>query len=82
MSLYFSKSKNEDSIPRSFTSEYSQWMTSEEAARYIKVSISRLHNLVSMGKVPHYKLGRSNRYLRSELNELLLSQPRGVRNGH
>lgn len=59
--------------------EYQEWMTSSEAALYLGVSVSRLHNLVSYGSIPYYKFGRSNRYLRSELRELLLSQPRGVR---
>jgi excisionase family DNA binding protein len=64
---------------RSFTTEYKKWMTSSEAACYLGISKSRLHNLVSLGSVPYYKFLRSNRYLRSELDELLLSQPKGVR---
>lgn len=62
--------------------EYEQWLTTTQAARYLGISASRLHNLTSLGKLPYYKFGRSNRYLRNELNELLLSQPRGVHNGH
>jgi len=63
----------------SLTFKYKEWLTSSEAALYLGVSKSRLLNLVSDGKVPYYKFGRSNRYLRSELRDLLLSQPRGVR---
>lgn len=59
--------------------EYKEWLTSTEAANYLGISKSRLFNLVSNGNVPYYKFGRSNRYLISELRELLLSKPRGVR---
>jgi excisionase family DNA binding protein len=62
--------------------EYKEWLTSIEAACYLGVSVSRLMNLTSQGKVPYYKFGRSNRYQKKELNDLLLSQPRGVRNGY
>lgn len=65
----------------SLKTEYHEWLTSTEAAEYLKISVSRLHNLVSNGQVPYYKFGRSNRYLVSELRELLLSQPKGVRHG-
>jgi excisionase family DNA binding protein len=62
--------------------EYMEWLTTNQAAQYLGISISRLHNLTSLGKIPYYKFGRSNRYQRNELRELLLSQPRGVRYGH
>ena len=58
------------------------WLTSSEAAEYLGISIARLMNLTSNGKVPYYKLGRSNRYLLSELNALLMSQPKGDRHGN
>lgn len=61
--------------------EYREWLTSAEAAKYLGISQSSLFNMVSNGKIPYYKLGRSNRYLVSELRELLLSQPKGVRYG-
>ena len=65
----------------SLKTKYGEWLTSPEAASYMGISVSRLFNLASQGKIPHYKFGRSNRYLKEELRELLLSQPRGVRNG-
>lgn len=65
----------------SLKSEYKEWLTSSQAAEYLGISPSSLFNMVSNGRVPYYKFGRSNRYLVSELRELLLSQPRGVRYG-
>jgi excisionase family DNA binding protein len=65
----------------SLKTEYIEWLTSNQAAEYLGVSNSRLLNLTSNGNIPYYKFGRSNRYLVSELRELLLSKPRGVRYG-
>jgi excisionase family DNA binding protein len=64
----------------SLTTE-SEWMDSDEAATYLRISPFQLRNLTSNGRVPFYKFGRSNRYLRKELRELLLGQPRGGSNG-
>ena len=60
----------------SLTTE-SEWMNSDEAAAYLRISPYQLRNLTSSGRVPYYKFGRSNRYLRKEWRELLLGQPRG-----
>ena len=54
-----------------------KWMNSEEAARFLKVSRQMLWNMTSNGVVPHYKLGRSNRYRLDELEALLLKSRRG-----
>lgn len=69
----------ENTKSSSFTIEYKEFLTTSEAAEYLSISTSRLFNLISMGKMPYFKLGRSNRYKKSELRELLLSQPKGVR---
>ena len=66
----------------SLTTEYSEWLTSQEAAAYLGISTAMLMNLTSSGRVPYFKFGRSNRYLVSELRELLMSQPRGERHGN
>jgi excisionase family DNA binding protein len=66
----------------SLTTEYSEWLTSAEAAQYLGVSTAQLMNLTSSGKVPYYKFGRSNRYLVSELRKLLMSHPKGERYGN
>lgn len=60
--------------------ENDRWMTTAEAARYLKIEIGSFYNLISQGKIPYYKLQSQNRFLRSELDALILSQPRGVRN--
>lgn len=57
--------------------EKDEWLTSHEAALYLKVSTQTLMDLCSRRKVPYYKFGRRNRYLRSELENLLRSQKRG-----
>ena len=44
--------------PRSLTI----WLDSKEAAQFLMVSVPMLRNMVSNGQVPHYKLGRRNRY--------------------
>ena len=67
---------------RSFKTEYKKWLTSSEAADYLGISVKSLHNKVSRGEIPYYKLQSSNRYLISELDELLLSHPKGVRHGN
>ena len=60
----------------------SEWMNSDEAAAYLRISPYQLRNLTSNGRVPYYKFGRSNRYLRREIRELLLGQARGGSNGN
>lgn len=59
--------------PRSLTI----WLDGKEAARFLKVSQQMLWNLTSNGRVPYYKLGRSNRYKLDELEALLLKNKRG-----
>ncbi|WP_168196565.1 helix-turn-helix domain-containing protein [Bdellovibrio sp. ZAP7] len=54
-----------------------EWLTTKEAAAYLKIPTSTLWTLSSNGKVPYYKLGRSNRYALADLRNLLLSQKRG-----
>jgi hypothetical protein len=54
-----------------------EWMDSNEAARYLRISTKSLMNLTSNGKVIYYKFGRRNRYLLSDLRKLLFSQKRG-----
>lgn len=74
--------ENQKTDKSSLTIEYREWLTSKEAAVYLGISPARLMNLTSSGKVPYYKFCRSNRYLLSELRELLMSQPKGERHGN
>lgn len=55
------------------------WFNSEEAAEFLKIDRGTLLNFVSNGIVPYYKLGRSNRYLKSELEKMLRTNPKGER---
>jgi excisionase family DNA binding protein len=54
------------------------WFTTKEASNYLRLNVKSLLNEVSMGNVPYYKLGRRNRYLKSELDQLLLRNFRGI----
>lgn len=75
------KPDNDKYNPSSLKTEYRKFLTSEEAAEFLRISTSRLMNLTSSGKIPYYKFERSNRYLLSELESYLMSQPRGERHG-
>lgn len=54
-----------------------EWLCTEEAAEYLRLSVGSLRNLTSNGMVPHYKLGNRNRYRLDELRELLLERKKG-----
>ncbi len=54
-----------------------EWLTTFEAADYLKVSVGTLRNMTSNGRVPYFKLDRRNRYRLCDLRGLLLSQKRG-----
>lgn len=58
--------------------EEDEWLTTKEAARYLGLSEAVLRNMTSNGSVPYYKLGRSNRYNRNELKQLLFSNKKGA----
>lgn len=62
----------------SLSSLTSEWLNTEEAANFLRLSVAELRNKSSNGKVPYYKLGRSNRYRKSELEALLLKNKRGL----
>lgn len=59
-----------------------KWLTTEEAALYLRISKKCLLNQVSSGKIPYYKFGKRNRYLQSDLRQLLLANPRGGLHGN
>ncbi|MGE0633921.1 MAG: helix-turn-helix domain-containing protein [Pseudobdellovibrionaceae bacterium] len=54
-----------------------EWLNTNEAAEYLRISPARLRNLTSNGRVPYYKFQRGNRYLKGELRSLLLANRRG-----
>ena len=53
------------------------WLDSREAASYLRISVKTLMNLSSNGAIPFYKFGRRNRYLKEELDQILLQNKRG-----
>lgn len=54
------------------------WMTTEEVAQYLRVSKSVVYNLTSNGYLPYYKIGGRNRFLKSEIDELIFQQKIGA----
>jgi excisionase family DNA binding protein len=54
-----------------------EWLDSNEAAQFLKVSVPMLRNMTSNGQIPYYKLGRRNRYRVDELRALLTKEKRG-----
>ncbi len=54
------------------------WMTTKEAAEYLRLGCKRLLNMSSNGQIPYHKLGSSNRYLKSELIAMLNKNRRGL----
>lgn len=69
--------KDQVGLTTNIASEEDCWMTPREAAVYLRVGYKRLLNMSSSGQVPYHKLGRSNRYLKSELFQLLQSRRKG-----
>ena len=57
--------------------EYSEILTTEEAANYLRVSVGTLRHLTSKGRVPYAKLGNRNRYFLEDLRRLLLANKKG-----
>jgi excisionase family DNA binding protein len=53
------------------------WFNSKEASDYLGISVRTLFNEVSKGNIPYYKFGKRNRYLKSELDQMLLENYRG-----
>ncbi len=51
--------------------EVSKWLTSSEAALYLRISNSSLKMMVYRGSVRVWKLGRRNRFLREDLDRLI-----------
>lgn len=60
----------------SLKTESDEWLTSVEVCDYLKISKKTLMNKVSLGHIPRFKLGRLNRYLKSEIEELIAPTPR------
>ena len=48
-----------------------KWMTSKEAAHYLRVSAGQIRNMVWRGQLKCYRLQNRLRFLRSDLDRLL-----------
>lgn len=62
------------SAPRSphRTPAPSEWMTSAEAAQYIRIpTVKALYQRVARGQVKSYRLGRQLRFRRGDLDSLM-----------
>jgi excisionase family DNA binding protein len=49
-----------------------RWLTTNEAAQYLRLSISSIKTMIYRGQVRVHKLGRRNRFLREELERLIM----------
>lgn len=58
-----------------------EWMSTNEAAEFLRIPVRSLRNLTSNGKIPYCKLFNLNRYRKDELQALLLKNKRGVNSG-
>jgi excisionase family DNA binding protein len=59
------------------------WLTTDEAAQYLRVSPGALRVMVYRGSIKPYKLGRRSRFKREELDKLLESSiKKEIRNGN
>lgn len=58
--------------------EDNEWLTTDEAASYLRLSVPCFRNILSRGELPFYKLYRCNRYLKRELREFLLANRKGT----
>ncbi len=62
---------------RSLTVKNDQFLTTQEAADFLRLSTQSLLNMVSAGNVQVYKLGSRNRYLLSDLYGIHLLKTKG-----
>lgn len=70
------KTAEENSSARLF--DKLKWMTSKEAASYIRVSVGQLRNMVWRGQIKCYRLKNRLRFLRSDLDSIVKSSNQGV----
>lgn len=64
---------NSGLAPDSLFFDNLKWLTTEEAATYLRVSVGSVKNLVYRGVLRPRKLGRLNRFKKNELDRLLES---------
>lgn len=63
--------ENKKASERKTSPEEVRWLTTCEAAQYLRVSVSSIKSMIYRGRVRPYKLGRHNRFRRDELDLLI-----------
>lgn len=53
-----------------------EWMTAKEVSQHLKVSVGSVRNMTYMGSLPFTRIGRRVRYLRQDIDALLLENKR------
>jgi excisionase family DNA binding protein len=69
--------KQSDSLSSTMLFDKLKWMTSKEAAAYIRVSVGQLRNMVWRGQIKRYRLRNRLRFLRSDLDSFVTSSNKG-----
>lgn len=64
------------------TDSTQEWFNSKEAAAYLRVNEYTLRNMASNGTIIYYKLGKSNRYNKADLFQLIEKTKKGKINGN
>ncbi|MFN8845900.1 MAG: helix-turn-helix domain-containing protein [Bdellovibrionales bacterium] len=64
------KSKPEEQSSGSFF-ENLKWITTREAAKYLRVSVGQLRNMVWRGQVVSYRVNNRLRFLRTDLDKIV-----------
>jgi excisionase family DNA binding protein len=54
-----------------------KWITTKEAAEYLRLSVGQIRNMVWRGQLSSYKLNNRLRFLRSDLDKILISSNNG-----
>jgi excisionase family DNA binding protein len=66
-----SKDINVDEFSSALIFDKLKWMTSKEAALYIRVSVGQIRNMVWRGQIKCYHIRNRLRFLRSDLDNVL-----------
>ncbi len=55
-----------------------EWMTANDVAEHLKVSISTVYRWVEEGRLKKYKTGRTTRYKKSEVDQVMGNGAEGI----
>ena len=62
-----------ESLSSSLLFDKLKWMTSHEAAQYLRTSVGQIRNMVWRGQLTSYRIKNRLRFLRKDLDRLLVS---------